>query len=126
MVLPGEAAFDRPPQDARSFGLELFEEPMVLLVIRDRDGERQQANAAPDRVIRPADHGAVVRGKEQLERRLELKILRPHEPCGEDLAARHLLHQTFGQALAGGRPPQRSRTAAPSTARRRSGWRRPS
>src|SRR5207244_10140773 len=79
VALPRETPFHRPPEDARRLGLQLLDDVLVLLVVGDADGERDEADAVPDRLVGALDQGPVVCRQPELELWPELEPLSLHE-----------------------------------------------
>src|SRR5215218_7700177 len=74
LLLPLKASANRPRKYAGQLGLELLGERPVLAPL-ERLFEREQSEAAPDRVVVAVDLGTVIRDEHELELGAELEVL---------------------------------------------------
>jgi len=75
-------------QDRRALGLELVQQIRIAFARRDLHRERHQQEAAAHGFVDSVQAGLMVAGDEQLEGRIEVEKVLPHEPCGDLVAAR--------------------------------------
>ena len=79
LALPKAAALDRPRQNAVPFLEQLFRQPAVTPLGRDRHRERDQVQSPLHRLIHVADRWLVVACDHQLELRYVLEEVLAHE-----------------------------------------------
>src|SRR4030095_6396598 len=82
-LLPREASFHRPGEDAGEFRAQLFRQTLVTLGLWNRYVNRDQTDTAPDCVIGSLNDGLVIDSQEQFERRGELEMFAVEEPSSD-------------------------------------------
>ena len=87
LSLPFETTVDRPLQNACRLFAEKVRQRLVDFMLRDRDVERDQMQASPNRIVHAAKARLMVPNDQELELRNELKEIHLHESRTDLVAA---------------------------------------